>query len=71
MYRAVSPAGTNLTELLGELHQVVVREMEAMACRSRLTGDLQSAQAELLAQGLSGVTSDNLTSGLLDLVSTV
>jgi len=65
----LDPASKELLELFEKLRQSVVRVLETMACRAKLTGEMQSAQAQLVAQGVSGVTSKGMMTGHVELVS--
>ena len=58
-----------LLELFEGLRGNVVGELEVLACRAKLSSDMQSAQAKLVAQGVSGVTSQGMINGAVELVS--
>ena len=61
--------GRELLELHEKLRETVVHALEVSACRVRLSSDMQSAQARLLAQGVSGVTTAGMINGAVELVS--
>lgn len=66
------PLESSSKDLLGlfeRLRQSVVSVLEVAACRAKLTGEMQSAQAQLVAQGVSGVTTKGMMTGHVDLVS--
>ncbi|KAL0055575.1 hypothetical protein WJX82_002008 [Trebouxia sp. C0006] len=62
------PPTNDLLELFHKLQQNVVCLLEVCACRAKLTGDMQLAQAQLVAQGVSGVTSKGMMTGQVELV---
>ena len=63
------PPTNDLLELFHKLQQNVVCLLEVCACRAKLTGDMQLAQAQLVAQRVSGVTSKGMMTGQVELVS--
>ncbi len=65
----LEPASKDLLELFDKLQQNVVCLLEVSACRAKLTGDMQLAQAQLVAQGVSGVTPKGMMTGQVELVS--
>ena len=65
----LEPASKTLLELFDKLQQTVVCLLEVCACRAKLTGDMQLAQAQLVAQGVSGVTPKGMMTGQVELVS--
>ena len=65
----LEPPSKDLLELFDKLQQNVVCLLEVSACRAKLTGDMQLAQAQLVAQGVSGVTPTGMMTGLVELVS--
>lgn len=64
----LEPASKTLLELFDKLQQTVVCLLEVCACRAKLTGDMQLAQAQLVAQGVSGVTPKGMMTGQVELV---
>ncbi|KAL0023740.1 hypothetical protein WJX79_011023 [Trebouxia sp. C0005] len=64
----LEPASKDLLELFDRLQQNVVGLLEVSACRAKLTGDMQMAQAQLVAQGVSGVTPKGMMTGQVELV---
>jgi hypothetical protein len=65
----LEPPSKDLLELFDKLQQNVVCLLEVSACRAKLTGDMQLAQAQLGAQGVSGVTPKGMMTGQVELVS--
>lgn len=66
------PSDETSQELLGlfeSLRQGVVGVLEVGARRSSASSDMQRAQAQLVRQGVLGVTSDRMLSGSVQLVS--
>lgn len=61
--------GGELLELYEKLREAVVRALEVSACRAKLSCDMQTAQARLLAQGVSGITTTGMMNGAIELVS--
>ncbi|DBA96008.1 TPA: hypothetical protein ACH3X1_001512 [Trebouxia sp. C0004] len=59
----LEPASKDVLELFDKLQQNVVCLLEVSACRAKLTGDMQLAQAQLVAQGVSGVTPKGMMTG--------
>ena len=64
----VEPAARELLESFEKLRQNVASVLEAAASKAQLNGEMQSAQAQLIGQGVSGVTPKNMLSGVVDLV---
>lgn len=64
----LEPASKELLDLFDKLRQSVVAVLEVSACRTKLSGDMQSAQAQLVAQGVCGVTAQGMTTGAVELV---
>ena len=58
-----------ILELYEKLRETVVHAMEVSATRVRLSSNMQAAQARLLAQGVSGVTTAGMINGAVELVS--
>lgn len=61
-------ASRELLELFESLRGNVVGELEVSACRAKLSSDMQASQAKLVAQGVSGVTSQGMINGSVELV---
>lgn len=61
--------GRELLELYEKLRETVVHALEVSATRVRLSSNMQAAQARLLAQGVSGVTTAGMINGAVELVS--
>ncbi|KAL3153786.1 hypothetical protein ABBQ32_013370 [Trebouxia sp. C0010 RCD-2024] len=59
--------GRELLELYEKLREAVVHALEVSACRAKLSCDMQTAQARLLAQGVSGVTTTGMMNGAVEL----
>ena len=64
----VEPAARELLESFEKLRQSVASVLEAAASKAQLNGEMQSAQAQLIGQGVSGVTPKNMLNGTVDLV---
>lgn len=61
--------GRELLELYEKLRETVVHALKVSASRVRLSSNMQAAQARLLAQGVSGVTTAGMINGAVELVS--
>lgn len=64
----VDETGQDMLDMFESLRQSLVGVLEAGARRKAASSEMQAAQAQLARQGVSGITSDGMLSGSVQLV---